>query len=331
MRSATPSTRATTFTPWGGAQVAVLLGTAATVVSAMVWPRPVLGVFWNLALPLLPLTFLVSPVLWRAVCPLATLNMVAAGPGGRSLPGTLSRWSGWPSMLALLVIVPARPVVFNDSGPAFAGLIVVSALLAVGLGMVYRARAGFCNLLCPVLPVERLYGQQPLVDVGNPRCPACSVCTPRGCPDLAGEKTLPQLLGTYRREVQWVATATGVFACAFPGFILGYFLMPAGSDPGPAYASVVGGAAASLLIGAALSYTFRVPSTRALPLLASLAAALYLWFASRGALATVGLDKAPWLVLVRVICLVAVSLWWWRARQAQPPVRRTALPLLTRE
>jgi Ca2+/Na+ antiporter len=142
---------------------------------------------------------------------------------------------------------------------------------------------------------------------------------------------MPQLLGTYRRDVQWVATATGAFACAFPGFILGYFLMPSGRDLGAAYACVVGGAVASLLIVAALSYTFRVPSTRALPLLAGLAAALYLWFAARGAVASVGLDEQPWLVLVRVVCLFAVFLWWWRARQARPAERRAALPLLNRE
>ena len=45
-----------------------------------------------------------------------------------------------------------------------------AGLAAWMLGRRGERKAGFCNALCPILPVERLYGQAPLVAAGNPRC-----------------------------------------------------------------------------------------------------------------------------------------------------------------
>jgi hypothetical protein len=162
-------------------------------------------------------------LLWRGVCPLATLNMLANTPGGRRLPSRVSRWAGAPAMLALFVLVPARHFAFNVRGEALALLVVGAAVAAVVLGRRYEARAGFCNYLCPVLPVEQLYGLQPSIAVDNPRCATCSACTPRGCLDNARSKAVAQLLGPARRGRGWLLSAFGLFAIAFPGFVYGYF------------------------------------------------------------------------------------------------------------
>ena len=84
-------------------------------------------------------------------------------------------------------------------------------------------KAGFCNSICPVLPVERLYGQAPLATLSNPRCPDCTLCTPRGCIDLSPSKSVAQTFGPVRRSQAWLFTSFGVFAGSFPGFVLGYF------------------------------------------------------------------------------------------------------------
>ncbi len=274
-----------------------------------------MGFFWNFVLPLLPLSFLMTPVLWRAVCPLATLNMLAANPRGRQLPSEVMRWAGWPAMLMLVVLVPARHLGLNHEPMAFTALVLGAALVACVLGRQYQARAGFCNLICPVLPVERLYGQLPLADIGNPRCSDCTVCTPRGCPDLAGSKTLPQLLGPLRKERGWLMTATGVFACAFPGFIAGYFRVPDGASAMTTYASVIGWSLFSwLLLGSAARVT-SLASRVALPLYGALAAALYFWFAAPGALTTVDARGAYVLPVLRAALLLLVGAWFVRTQR----------------
>lgn len=304
---------------WALVQWVVLLATLAFAATILWRPEPSMSLFWNVVLPLLPLSFLATPVLWRAVCPLATLNMLGNRPGGRRLPGQVSRWAGLPSMLTLALLVPMRHLAFNTHPLALAGLVVVSGVAAVALGIRYDARAGFCNLVCPVLPVERLYGQHPVSDLGNPRCASCSVCTPRGCPDLALDKALPQLMGPARKGPAWLLTATGGFACAFPGFIIAYFTVPEAwrGSALALYGWIGGGLLLSLGLGVATLGALRVRSTVALPVLGALSAGAYFWFAVRGTLTTLGVASPVALAAGRVTLLAVVA--WWLVRALREP------------
>ena len=51
--------------------LAVLMG---IIVALFVRPATTLAVFWGLAVPVLPLVFLIAPGSWRNVCPLAAAN-----------------------------------------------------------------------------------------------------------------------------------------------------------------------------------------------------------------------------------------------------------------
>jgi len=158
------------------------------------------------------------------VCPLATLNMASNRKSGtRKLTNGLAAKAGIVAIVLLAVLVPARRFAFNTDGTSLAIVIVAVGLLALALGVVFDAKAGFCNAICPVLPVERLYGQAPLLQVPNARCPSCSLCTQRGCIDLSPEKSVAQTLGTTRQSAAWLRTGFGAFAAAFPGFIIGYY------------------------------------------------------------------------------------------------------------
>jgi hypothetical protein len=319
---------------WRLAQLVVLVGTLVVAAAALAAPTFVLPIFWGVVVPLLPLSFLITPIAWRSLCPLATFNVLAnSSPAPRSMTGELSAFAGTPAILALLVLVPARRFAFNTSGVALVGLVVVAAVVAIVLGRQYEARAGFCNWVCPVLPVERLYGQNALVDMGNPRCVSCTVCTPRGCLDLAGNKALAQHLGPTRRDRSWLLTAFGVFATSFPGFIVGYFTTADGSwhTAASLYGHTLLYALGSFLIANAVIRLTRMESEVALAILGGLSAALYYWFATPAFLKAVGVALPSTLVLAVPRVAIFLFIVWWTLRAARRPhasARDRELPVL---
>lgn len=304
---------AATGATWRTLQLGMLLATGGFLVAAWVRPAPSLALFWGVVVPLLPLSFLVTPLLWRAVCPLATVNMLANRPGRRRLSSQVTRWAGAPAIVALALLVPARHVAFNTHGGWLVALVVAAAVAAAALGGRFEARAGFCNLVCPVLPVERLYGQSPVLDLGNPRCASCTVCTPRGCLDLAGAKAMSQLLGPRRRTHAWLFSAFGVFAVAFPGFVVGYFTVDTAATPGAVavYAHVLGYALAGAVLLGAMVTASALVATRALPLLGAISAAAYYWFAVPVLVRAVGVASpaAEWGGRAAIALFIA---WWVR-------------------
>jgi hypothetical protein len=207
---------------WRIAQVLSLAATTTLIALLLITPRTGLLLLWDVAVPILPAVFLIQPGLWRNICPLATINTL----GNRWSLGLTVKGRGVAAVsgigIALLAImVPARRFLFNSEGPVLAWVIAAVALLALGLGLIFEKRAGFCSGICPVLPVERLYGQSPLTLVANPRCRPCTLCITRGCLDLSQSKSIAQVLGRQRRTHAWLHSGFGVFAAGFPGCVLG--------------------------------------------------------------------------------------------------------------
>jgi hypothetical protein len=260
-----------------------LVLTAMLLVALVAAPDAALAVLWNAAIPVLPATFLISPTLWRNVCPLATLNLMGNRFGARrALDAKLLRVAGVVGIVLLALLVPARRFLFNTEGVILAAVIVAVASLAVLLGVVFDMKAGFCNAICPVLPVERLYGQSPLAGVGNARCASCTSCTMRGCLDLAPQKSIAQVLGRSRRSHLWLHSGYGAFAAAFPGFVAGYDLTQDGplSSAGTVYLTVAAWAVLSYLTTYVVARVFRLSATVSMRLLAVAAIGLYYWFAA---------------------------------------------------
>lgn len=302
---------------WRVAQGLGLVLTVALLAGLLSRPAPSLHVLWDMVIPILPATFLLSPMVWRNICPLATLSTMAGRVRGRGarLRGDALAW-GWVAGMALLfILVPARRFLFNEHGAVLAGTIAAVALLSVAGGLAFSRRAGFCNSICPVLPVEKLYGQSPLIRVGSAVCPDCTGCAVRGCIDLAGGDSLAQSVGARRGEgLRWLGSPMGAFALVFPGFVLGYFSTTNGS---PAEGAAVYLEAGRWMLISALAFGIPVAALRvngrvALPILGAASLGIYYWYAAPVLATAYGLDAlGP--VLLRGALLLLIAAWLVRA------------------
>ncbi len=320
---------------WKAAQFCIVVATGILIGLLFQFPGISVKLFWNILIPLLPLTFLITPILWRSLCPLATLNMLSNGSIGRrklkipSLPHV-----GNFGLILLVIMVPARRFLFNEHGAILAATILLVAVTALALGAVFDAKAGFCNTICPVLPVEKLYGQHPLWEMRNPRCKPCTLCTPKGCVDLAPKKAITRAIGKTAGAHAWLKTGYGMFAAAFPGFILGYFVTPNTSIAfaGTIYLQIAFWALGSYLITTSLVRLTRQKAASTLPILAAASIGIYYWFTAPLVLSVFG-PTALSVMIFRSVLLAIIGFWLGRALnrvQLTGPMRWTSkLPLIT--
>lgn len=301
-------------TAWSVARSLALVAVPLLLTWLVLDPSRALKFLWYIAIPILPATFFISTKLWRGICPLATLNEIGNRLGTpRPLAPRTGLWLAGAGLVLFHLMVPARRFAFNQNGPVLALVVAAVGALAVILGARFSVRSGFCNSLCPVLPVELLYGQAPLARLDRARCTSCTVCTPRGCLDLAEAKALPQVLGASRRTFGWLATPYGVFFAALPGFIVGYNRLTDGplSTALTVYGTTLGFSVASYLALGLLVVGLRLKSEPALALVGALAGGVYYWYA--GPATATQLGASPWMaVAIRVIGIGLAS--WWLAR-----------------
>ncbi|HPF62179.1 MAG: hypothetical protein KC544_08640 [Gemmatimonadetes bacterium] len=265
---------------WGVLQALTLLATLGFVVAWLAVPEVALPLFWRGLLPIVAVLLLLAPHVWRNICPLATASM--AGRDATRGLRVRSRHLPWLSAAAIALFVVAvvfRRSVFETSGPATAALVGGALLLGIVPGRLGEGKAGFCNAICPIGPVERLLGQWAVVEVGNPRCPTCTLCTEAGCLDLALDKAPAQHLGRARRSHGWLLRPWGMFGAAFPGLVAGWGVAGSAAvgPAGTATRMLLGGAVTWLLAGAASLSGLGLP--RILRTSALAAAVTYAWFA----------------------------------------------------
>lgn len=304
---------------WRIGRIAALVGLAALLASLVIAPRPALATLWYLTVPLLPLSFFVSPAFWRGICPLSTLNALGNRLGApRAMRPRETAALGVAGLLLFHLVVPARHLGLNTQGPLLAATLIGLALVAVAAGARFESRSAFCNALCPVLPIERLYGQAPLVRIARGRCDTCSVCTPNACLDLADQKAMRQMIGPARKGDHWLRTPFGIFAAALPGFIVGYALVPdtGWADAARVYGATLAGSLASYAIAAAAVRIAGIRPLRAVVLLAALSGLFYYWVTAPTIVSTFALAPAA-VTLIRVVAVLLLSGWSLRAlRQA---------------
>jgi nitrite reductase (NADH) large subunit len=77
---------------------------------------------------------------------------------------------------------PVRPLLNHDGWLVAAGIVGVLTLAFVG-GLIFAGRSGWCGTFCPLGPIQRTYGQAPLVVVPNGYCPTCVGCQ-KNCYDF---------------------------------------------------------------------------------------------------------------------------------------------------
>ena len=154
---------------------------------------------------------------WRALCPLA-----AIGDLGRLLPRRVQRrvpeWLERNHLVVPFVFLAAmlvlRHVATNGDGRWIAGLLIALALGAVVTNIVFTGKT-WCNFLCPVGVVERIYTDpSSLLPAANSQCVRCTACK-RSCPDIDQENN-------YWRELTGQGRRIATYA--FPGVVFAFYL-----------------------------------------------------------------------------------------------------------
>ena len=190
----------------------------------MAWIRPAgaLFFFWRVVVPTLPVLFFVAPGLWRNICPLAAANQAPRLFGfsrALTLPAWLKKRSYVIAVVAFGLIVPTRKVLFDTNGPALSLLLLSQLAAAFLTGVAFKGKSGWCSSMCPLLPVQRIYGQTPFTRVPNSHCQPCVGCT-KNCYDFNPG-------AAYQADIAdpdpaW-SRPRKLFAGALPGITVGFF------------------------------------------------------------------------------------------------------------
>jgi hypothetical protein len=265
---------------WRSLQAA-FFAVGVLIVAMLVFDPPVgLYLLWDVLIPVAPLLLVLAPGLWRNVCPLGTFSLLPAHLNwskGRKISRVWQQRLLLGAIILLLVIVPLRHVVLDVYGVVTGIVLIVVAGAALALGFVFDWKSAWCSGLCPVYPVEMLYGSRPLVSVPNVQCRVCTGCvTP--CRDSSrGLVAADAAEGSTKRLVY-------LFAGGFPGFVWGWYLVtpdtgaPLLNQLGEAFALPIAGMTASALVFFGLYLAFPHRRRWLALVFAALAVAIYYWF-----------------------------------------------------
>ena len=295
--------------------VAIAIGVATLLFSS---PKVGLTLFWMVLVPILPAVFILAPGLWRNVCPMAALNQTPRLLGfTRGLAHTplVREYSYVVGIVLFFVLVSSRKWLFDTNGSASGWLIIFGLTGAFLGGLVFKGKSGWCSSICPMLPVQRVYGQTPLLLVGNAHCRPCVGCS-KNCFDfnpgvayLADQYDSDRHYAGYRR----------VFVGILPGFILAFFSVPSGSDPATVYTAVLLAGGLSLAIFHVLETFLKVPANRITVIFGALAFSVYYWYAGATWFKGLSLLTGNWEVpqaavwSIRAAVAVLAMTWVWRS------------------
>jgi Pyruvate/2-oxoacid:ferredoxin oxidoreductase delta subunit len=208
---------------WVALQAGLLLVGVVLVGLLLFWPVVGIALLWNLLIPVAPALVTIVPGLWRNICPMATFHVLPQKLGiarNIRMPESGAAALRLISMMLLFVVVPMRRIGLNVDGTLTAIMLVSAAVVASVMGALFEMRSGWCTSLCPIHPVERLYGTNPAMAFKNARCDLCEACS-NPCPDSTPEMT-PTFAGATK-----VQQSLGNFLVgSFPGFVWGWFQVP---------------------------------------------------------------------------------------------------------
>jgi nitrite reductase (NADH) large subunit len=210
---------------WQAIRVGTLLGAIALALSLVVVPDTGLYVLWRLIIPVLPLVWLVVPGLWRNICPLSASNQTPRVLGlskGATAPAWLKEYGFVIAAAMFVAFVSLRKVGLDDSGPASALLLLLALSGGFAGGIALKGKSGWCSSICPLLPIQRLYGQTPYKLVANSHCTPCVGCT-KSCYDF--NPRAAWLADLHDQDTYW-AGYRKLFAAAFPGLVVAFFNLP---------------------------------------------------------------------------------------------------------
>jgi hypothetical protein len=266
---------------WRAAQAAFIVFGAVILAALFFAPKTGLHLLWNVLIPVAPLLLVLAPGVWRNVCPVGTASMLPQHFRLSRRIRVSRKWQGRllaVAVLLLLLIVPLRPVMLDSSGLITGSVLLAVALLAGVLGFFFDSRSAWCSGICPVYPVEMLYGSKPATTVRNAQCRVCSDCV-EPCRD--SKKAVVPTDAAENGPGRWAAL---LLIGGFPGFIIGWYQLPTWQPAeglrhiGQAYAYTLGGMAISLAIFLIVLNAYP-EARRAVGLMfAAAAVSAYYWF-----------------------------------------------------
>jgi len=186
---------------------------------------PTLGIhlFWNILIPIAPLLLVVATGLWRNICPMGSTALFPRHMNWskrKKLTTVEIAKLNLISVVALFILVPLRHAFFNLNAMATALLIISLGLVAIIVGLRYEWKSAWCSGLCPVHPVEKLYGLKNKLKLPNAHCSKCHRCV-APCPDKTSGITPLTIKKTMYHKI-----AGFLMVGAFPGFVWGWFQIP---------------------------------------------------------------------------------------------------------
>lgn len=297
---------------WNGIRIVSVLAVFALIATLFLNPDLGLKIFWNGIIPILPALFLVAPGIWRNACPIAAINQTPrlfSFTKGLKLPDVLVEYSYVIGFSLFFTIASSRKWLFNENGIATGILILSILLVAFSGGIVFKGKSGWCSSFCPMLPIERMYNQTPFVTVANSHCSVCVGCT-KNCYDF--NPKIGNLADLYDDDV-YFSNYRRFFMGTFPGFILGFFLVP--NPPTVSiftmYVQLIGFMLASAGLYFVLDSFLKVSSFKITTLFGGASIFLFYWFVLPAVFQTFfTLQSGVFLIWSARALLLAVVLWW---------------------
>lgn len=220
---ATGAMKTGTLIYWKILQLIVWLIGIAIIAFLLFMPQVGVTLLWNILIPVAPALLVVATGVWRNICPLATTALLPDRFGfsmKKKLSNTQRSFLNVMGVIALLMIIPLRHVIFNRNGESTALLLISVASIAFIRGLFYERKSGWCSGLCPIHPVERLYGSGVAFSLPNAHCNECVKCSVP-CPDSTPNATVLTSKNVWsQKAVEYIVVG------AFPGFVWGWFQIP---------------------------------------------------------------------------------------------------------
>ncbi len=300
---------------WWVARALALAFTFAVVGALVFVPDMAIRLFWGLVIPVVPALFVLAPGLWRQVCPMAFFNQLPREFGfgfERTLP---DRWRDNAYLIAcgsLLAVVFSRWPLLNHLPYGVAAGCAVALVLPFVGGVVFKGRSGWCGTFCALGPIQRVYGQAPVVLVRNGYCKTCIGCQ-KSCYDFNPRAAVfsdvydddPRYAGQHR-----------IFTGLLPGLLIAFFGQGAAPTYGEAWrAAILSGAAlASAGLYGVAAVTLPINAYRLNAVFSAAAIVAFYWWSGPNIIVTsawlIGATAPGWLLAAApslgFVCALAI-------------------------
>lgn len=209
------------------ARVVMLLAFAATIPTILGVPHGN-RLTWTVCIAALPFFWMAFGYhLWRRICPLAVMGQLGrlfGRPGTRKMGDWMSRNYLLVQLALMMFALTLRLVATNGSHLWLAGFLGAVIVAAIATSFLYSGKT-WCNFLCPVGIVEKIYTEPARGAAAGEltsQCTPCIACK-KHCPDIDLEQGYWKEAAERPRRIAYFM---------WPGVVVGfytYFFLAAGS------------------------------------------------------------------------------------------------------